>query len=245
MEIKRDNYVYDNVIEVEDLDKVSSRKFLAGVFSWMFVALAISAFCSYEFANNLSLLSLVFDLQTGARTGFGLIVMFSPFAFILAMSFGLNKMSYPVLAVLFIAFATCMGISLSSVLLVYTGGSVLGVFITAAVIFATMAIAGYTTQQDLTSFGSLLIVALWGLIIASLVNWFLHSEQLSYIISYIGVAIFVGLTAYDVQKLKQIGAELEHGQTETKKYALIGALTLYLDFVNLFLYLLRIFGRRR
>jgi FtsH-binding integral membrane protein len=245
MEIKKENYVYDNVMEVEDLDKVASRKFLAGVFSWMFVALAISAICSYEFANNLSLLSLIFDLQTGARTGFGLLVMFSPFAFILAMSFGLQRISFPVLAVLFLAFATCMGISLSSILIVYTAASVLGVFITASVIFAAMAIAGYTTRQDLTSFGSLLIVALFGLVIATVVNMFLHSEQLGYIISYIGVAVFVGLTAYDVQKLKQLGAQLDADSADTKKMSLIGALTLYLDFVNLFLYLLRIFGRRR
>ena len=245
MEIKRDNYVYDNVIEVEDYDKVSSRRFLAGVFTWMFVALGISAACAYGFANVQSLQDLIIDPATGGRTGFGLLVTFSPFAFILAMSFGLERISFPVLSLLFIAFATCLGISLSSILLVYTGGSVLGVFITASVVFATMAIAGYTTQQDLTSFGSLLIVALWGLIIASVVNWFLHSEQLGYIISYIGVAVFVGLTAYDVQKLKRLGANLEQGDVTTKKIALIGALTLYLDFVNLFLYLLRIFGRRR
>jgi FtsH-binding integral membrane protein len=138
-----------------------------------------------------------------------------------------------------------MGISLSSILIVYTAASVLGVFITASVIFAAMAIAGYTTRQDLTSFGSLLIVALFGLVIATVVNMFLHSEQLSYIISYIGVAVFVGLTAYDVQKLKQLGAQLDADSADTKKMSLIGALTLYLDFVNLFLYLLRIFGRRR
>jgi uncharacterized protein len=245
MEIKRDNYVYDNVIEVEDLDKVSSRKFLAGVFSWMFVALAISAFCSYEFATNVNLLSMVFDLQTGGRTGFGTLIMFSPLAFVLAMSFGLNRMSFPVLTVLFLAFATCMGISLSSILIVYTAASVLGVFITTSVVFGTMAVAGYTTKQDLTSFGSLMIAGLWGMIIASFVNWFLHSEQLSYIISYVGVVVFVGLTAYDVQKLKRIGAGMEYGAAETKKMAVMGAMTLYLDFINLFLSLLRIFGRRR
>jgi FtsH-binding integral membrane protein len=245
MEIKRDNYVYDNVMEVEDLDKVASRKFLASVFSWMFVALAISAICSYEFATNASLLSMVFDLQTGGRTGFGTLIMFSPLAFILAMSFGLNRMSVPLLTVLFLAFATCLGISLSSIMLVYTAGSILGVFITTSVVFGTMAIAGYTTQQDLTSFGSLMIAGLWGMIIASVVNWFLQSEQLSYIISYVGVVVFVGLTAYDVQKLKRIGAGMEYGAASTKKMAIMGAMTLYLDFINLFLSLLRIFGRRR
>jgi FtsH-binding integral membrane protein len=245
MEIKRDDYVYDNVMQIEDENSVASRKFLAGVFTWMFVALALSALCSYEFANNVSLLSLLFDLQTGARTGFGTLITFAPLAFVLAMSFGLNKLSYPILTVLFLAFAMCLGISLSSILIVYTTGSILGVFITTSVVFATMAIAGYTTKTDLTSFGSLMIAGLWGMIIASVVNWFMHSEQLSYIISYVGVVVFVGLTAYDVQKLKRIGAGTEYGQAEMSKMTIMGALTLYLDFINLFLSLLRIFGRRR
>jgi len=245
MEVKRDDYVYDNVIQVEDEGTIASRRFLAGVFTWMFVALGISAFVAYEFASNQSLFSLLFDAN-GGRTGLSVLLMFAPFAFILVMSFGMNKLSFPVLAVLFVAFAVCFGASLSIIMLVYTAGSILGVFVTASVIFATMAIAGYTTRQDLTSFGSLLIMALWGVIIASLVNrFFLQSDQLGYIISYIGVAVFVGLTAYDVQKLKRIGAGTEYGEADMQKMALMGALTLYLDFVNLFLMLLRIFGRRR
>jgi FtsH-binding integral membrane protein len=241
METNNLNYKYDNVIQIDEAD--ASRKFIANVFLWMFVALALSALCAYEFSVNEALKNLLYAPENGAlRIG----VMLAPFAFILAISFGLQKISYPVLVVLFIAFAAVMGISLSWILLAYTAGSVLGVFITTSVVFGTMAIAGYTTHQDLTGFGSLLIMALWGIIIASLVNAFLlHSTGLDYIISYVGVAVFVGLTAYDVQKLKRLGASEDIDGTLKSKLGLVGALTLYLDFVNLFLMLLRLFGRRR
>ncbi len=243
MENKNFNYQYENVIQLDD--QASSRKFIANVFMWMFVALGISAFCAYLFATDINLLSKLIDLSTGRRTGLGTIVMFAPLAFVMLMSFGLNKLSAPVLTLLFVLFAALMGTSLSFVLLVYTASSVLGVFITASAVFGIMAVAGYTTNQDLTKFGSLMIMGLIGIIIASLVNMFIGSEGLSKAISYIGVAVFVGLTAYDVQKLKRIGAGLEYGLADTKKMAIMGALTLYMDFINLFLSLLRIFGNRR
>ncbi len=243
MESNNLNYKYDNVIQLDEAD--SARKFIANVFLWMFIALGLSAACAYEFANNDQLQALIRDPQTLRPTGLGTVAMLSPFAFILAISFGLNKISYPVLVVLFVAFAAIMGISISGILLVYTSGSVLGVFVTTSVVFGTMAIAGYTTKTDLTNFGSILMMALLGIIIASFVNMFLGSTQLDYIISYVGVAVFVGLTAYDVQKLKQLGASEDMDGTLKSKLGLIGALTLYLDFVNLFLMLLRLFGRRR
>ncbi|EHQ26966.1 Bax inhibitor-1/YccA family protein [Mucilaginibacter paludis] len=237
------NYTYDKVIQVDDAS--ASRKFIANVFLWMFVALAISSIAAYEFGTNESLLRLLINFETGSRTGLGTLVMFSPLAFVLIMSYGMNKLSYPILAVLFICFAALFGMSISYILLMYTASSVLGVFVTASVVFGVMAVAGYTTDQDLTKFGSLMIMGLIGIVIASLVNMFLKSEQLGYIISYIGVAVFVGLTAYDVQKLKRIGASEEYGDATKSKLVLMGALTLYLDFINLFLMLLRIFGRRR
>jgi len=171
--------------------------------------------------------------------------MFSPLAFVLIMSYGVNRISYLGLSLLYVAYAAATGISLSFILLVYTASSVSGVFLTSSVVFGIMAVAGYTTKTDLTKFGSLMMMLLVGIIVASIVNFFLHSSGLSMLISYIGVAVFVGLTAYDVQKLKRIGAGLEYGDASAKKMALMGGLTLYLDFVNLFLFLLRIFGRRR
>jgi FtsH-binding integral membrane protein len=242
MESNNPNYVYDNVIQLNDAD--TTRKFLANVFMWMFVALGISALCAYVFANS-SLINTLIDANTHQLSGLAYVVMFAPLAFVLIMSFGFNRISYPVLAILFVAYASVTGISLSFILLAFTASSVLGVFLTTSVVFGIMAIAGYTTKQDLTKFGSILIMFLIGIVVASIVNFFLHSSGLDMLISYIGVAVFVGLTAYDVQKLKNIGAGLTYGDAPAAKMALMGGLTLYLDFINLFLMLLRIFGRRR
>ena len=243
MENNKPDYVYDNVIQINEAD--TTRKFLANVFLWMFVALGLSAAFAYIFANDHSLFNMLIDQNTGRNTGFGTIVMFAPLAFFLIISFGFNRLSYGVLALLYIAFSVIMGISLSYLLWLFTASSVLGVFLTTSVLFGVMAIAGYTTRQDLTKFGSILIMFLIGIIIASFVNYFLHSTGLDMIISYIGVAVFVGLTAYDVQKLKRIGQGLEYGDASASKMALMGGLTLYLDFINLFIFLLRIFGRRK
>jgi FtsH-binding integral membrane protein len=243
MENNNPDYTYQNVIQLDDA--TASRKFMASVFMWMFVALGISAFCAYIFAST-SLKDMMYDPSTGAATPLAFVAIFSPLLFVLAIRFGLNRMSYGVLSVLYVAYAAITGISLCFVLLFYTASSVLGVFIGGAVMFGVMAIAGYTTNTDLTKFGSLLIMLLIGIIISSVVNAFLlHSSGFDMIISYLGVAVFVGLTAYDVQKLKRIGAGIEYGDATSKKYALMGGLTLYLDFVNLFPFLLRIFGRRK
>jgi uncharacterized protein len=242
MENNNPNYVYQNVIQLDD--QASSRKFMASVFMWMFVALGISAFCAFLFADT-SLKYLLYDPTTGP-TGLAYVAIFSPLLFVLAIRFGLNRLSYGVLSLLYVLYSAITGISLCFILLMYTASSVLGVFVGASVMFGIMAIAGYTTHTDLTKFGSLLIMLLIGIIVATLINvFFLHSTGMDMIISYLGVAVFVGLTAYDVQKLKRIGAGIEYGDATSKKYALMGGLTLYLDFVNLFLFLLRIFGRRK
>lgn len=243
MENNNPNYVYENVIQIDDA--AASRKFIANVFAWMFIALGISAICAYWFANDQSLYSLLRDPVTGGNTGLGTIVMFAPLAFVLLMSFGLNRLSYPVLALLYVAYAAVTGLSLSFILFNFTAGSILSVFVSSSLLFGVMAIAGYTTHQDLTKFGSLMAMGLIGMIIATVVNLFLHSSGLDMAIAYIGVAVFIGLTASDTQKLKRIGAGLEYGDATSKKYALMGGLTLYLDFINLFLMLLRVFGRRR
>ena len=243
MEINKPNYVYDNVMQLSDAD--ASRKFLANVFMWMFVALGISALFAFSFQQSQALRDVIVDPATNSLTALGLVSMFAPIAFVLIMSFGINKLSYGVLALLFVAYSAITGISFSVILGVYTASSVLGVFITTSVVFGTMAVLGYTTKQDLTKFGSILIMFLVGIIVASVVNLFLHSTGLEMLISYIGVAVFVGLTAYDVQKLKNIGAGLTYGEATASKMALMGGLTLYLDFINLFLFLLRLFGRRR
>ncbi len=242
MENNNPDYAYNNVVQINETD--STRKFLADVFMWMFVALGISALCAYVFSAT-SLSQLMIDTTTNSLTVFGMVTMFSPLAFVLIMSFGVNRIAYPVLAILFVAYSAVTGIGFSVILQEFTQSSVLGVFLTTSIVFAVMAIAGYTTKTDLTKFGSLLFMFLIGIIVASLVNWLLHSPGLNLLINYLGVAIFVGLTAYDVQKLKNIGAGVTYGDATASKMALMGGLTLYLDFINLFLFLLRIFGRRR
>ncbi len=224
---------------------ITSRNFLPNVFLWMFMALGLSATFAYFFSTDPALLSMLIDPISGGRTSLGTIAMFAPLAFVLVMSFGLNRLSFPVLALIFVLYAAATGISLSYILLVYASSSVLGCFISASLLFAVMAFAGYTTEQDLTKFGPILMMALVGIIIASVVNFFLGSSQLDYIISFIGVALFVGLTAYDMQRLKRIAEGIEYGDASANKMVIMGALTLYLDFINLFIMLLRLFGGRK
>jgi len=224
-----------------------SRTFVASVFSWMFAALAITAIFAYYFSTSETFLNLMFTSSAG-RVGmstFGWVIMFAPLGFVLLMSFGYNRLSGTALTLLFIIYSIIMGMSLSFIFLVYSLGSIYLTFAITAGTFGVMAVLGYTTKIDLTKFGSIMLMGLIGIIIASLVNFFLKSEMMSYIISVIGVLVFTGLTAYDVQKIKRIGASIELGSESAKKMAIMGALTLYLDFINLFLFLLRLFGGRK
>lgn len=171
------------------------------------------------------------------------VVALSPLAFVLVLSFGINKLSFSAAQGVFWAFAATMGLSLSSIFLVYTDASIAKVFFITAAMFGSMSLYGYTTKRDLTGMGSFLMMGLIGLIIAMVVNIFLQSSMLDFAISAIGVLIFVGLTAYDTQKIKEAYAE-NIGREGLGKLAVMGALTLYLDFINLFLMLLRLFGNR-
>ena len=188
--------------------------FIANVFSWMGIALAISAFTAWYFASNQNLIRLLVN-ETG-MSGFGWFVMLAPLGFVLLMGMGFQKFSAQVLTLLFVVFAVLIGMSLSLVLLRYTDESVFITFAITAGMFGIMALIGYTTKTDLTKLGSLLMMGLIGIIIASVVNMIIGSPQLDYIISFIGVIIFTGLIAYDVQKLKRIGSGVEFG-TETTK----------------------------
>ena len=222
-----------------------SKTFMSRVFSWMFLALVITAITSYIFASNESLLNLLRNQQTGGLSILGWIVMLAPLGFVLGMSLGFQKLPSSVMALLFIIFSILMGMSLSFILLIYTASSIALTFGVTAATFGVMAILGFTTKTDLTKFGSILMMALFGMIIAMVINFFMKSSMMEYIISIAGVLIFTGLTAYDVQKLKRIGFGLENGDSTAFKLSLMGALTLYLDFINLFLFLLRFLGNRK
>jgi FtsH-binding integral membrane protein len=171
------------------------------------------------------------------------VIALSPLAFVLALSFGINKMSSATAQIVFWAFAAVMGASLSSIFAVYTGGSIAKVFFITAATFGAMSLYGYTTKRDLTGVGNFALMGLIGLIIAMVVNIFLQSSMLDFAISAIGVLIFVALTAYDTQKIKENYMVSDSGEIMGKK-AIMGALSLYLDFINLFMMLLRLFGNR-
>ena len=177
-------------------------------------------------------------------SGLKWVVMLAPLGVVFYMSFGIKKMSASKAQTTFWVFASLMGLSLSSILLIYTGLSVTRVFFICSATFGAMSIYGYTTKRDLTKLGSFLMMGLIGIIIASVVNIFLKSSMMYFVISILGVLIFVGLTAYDTQKIKNMYVASDTGELMGKK-AVMGALTLYLDFINLFIMLLRLFGQRR
>jgi FtsH-binding integral membrane protein len=193
---------------------------------------------------NGSIVALTSFGSTIYMSGLKWVIMLAPLGIVFYMSFGINKMSAAKAQTTFWIFAALMGLSLSSILLVYTGLSVTRVFFITAATFGAMSIYGYTTKRDLTKFGSFLIMGLIGIIIASLVNIFLKSSMMYFVISILGVLIFIGLTAYDTQKIKNMYTASDTGELIGKK-AVMGALTLYLDFINLFIMLLRLFGQRR
>lgn len=232
----------------ESAAQVSTKKFIAQVFTYMFVALGVSAVVAFWFSTNPELMNyLINDAGTGLNV-LGYIVMFSPLGFVLLMSLGYSKFSSTGLLTLFMVYAAITGISFSFILLAYSSASVFTCFVSASLMFGIMAVMGYTTKQDLTSFGRLMMMGLFGIIIASLINMFMHSDTMEYVVSVIGVLVFTGLTAYDVQKLKYIGQGIEQEgvpAVEANKRSVMGALTLYLDFINLFLMLLRLFGGRK
>ena len=222
-----------------------AKTFLAGVFMWMFLALGLTAGTAYLFASTPSLISILINPETGSMNITGWIVMLAPLGLVLLMSAGFRRMSASSMLMIFILFSILMGASLSFIFLAYTGASIAKTFVIASAMFGAMAVLGYTTKTDLTKFGSIMFMGLIGIIIASVVNMFMQSPMMDYIISFIGVLVFTGLTAYDVQKLKRIGAGLESDSDNTRKLTIMGALTLYLDFINLFLFLLRLFGNRK
>src|ERR1700704_3044152 len=182
--------------------------------------------------------------QAIAATPLIWLVMLAPLAFVLVLSFGIQRMSTATAMLLFWIYAAVMGLSLGSIFSVFTGTSIARVFFITATTFGAMSLYGYTTKSDLSGFGSFLLMGLIGILIASIVNIFIGSSALQFIISVIGVIVFVGLTAYDTQRIKDMYLDSDTDEVEGRK-AILGALALYLDFINLFMMLLQLFGQRR
>ena len=209
------------------------------VYVWMTLALVITGVTAYGVATSPGLMMAI---ATNKLLFWGLII--AEFGLVLAISATINKLSLTTATLLFVLYSVINGATLSFIFAIYTMSSIASVFFITAGTFAVMAFIGYTTKKDLTSMGKILLMALIGIIIATVVNIFLKSTGLEMIVSYLGVLIFVGLTAYDSQKIKQMLLMAPDAGEGAQKLALLGALSLYLDFVNLFIYLLRIFGRR-
>ncbi len=220
-----------------------AKNFVSNVMTYMASALAISGVMAWWFASSGAAEQYLINPE-GGMTGLGWLVMLAPFGLVLWMGFGMQRMSATTMLTVFIAYSVLMGMSLSFIFFAYTASSISLVFFVTAGTFGAMAFLGYTTTTDLTKMGSILYMALIGIIIAMVANWFMRSAAMEYIISLIGVLVFTGLTAYDMQKIKRIGMTVEAQSEEGTKLALFGALNLYLDFVNLFLFLLRFLGNR-
>ncbi len=213
---------------------IGLRDFMVRVFSYMAGGLGFSGLVAYLF------------MQSGAMPGGAMayVILFAPLAFVLFLSSRIQTMAASTAQTMFWVYAGLMGLSIAYSLALYTTASVVNIFLTTCIVFGSMALYGYTTKKDLTSMGSFLIMGVWGIIIASLINMWLQNGMMSFFLSIAIVLVFTGLTAYDVQKIKEIYLESDCSEVATKK-AIFGAITLYIDFVNIFLALLRLFGDRR
>ena len=214
--------------------------FLTGVYYWMTFALGLSALCAWAVGTTPALTNLVYKNPLLLT-----VLIVAELGLVIAVSWGINKMSAATATALFALYAALNGVTLGYIFIVYTIPAITSAFLTTTLTFAVMAIIGSVTKRDLTRLGSILLMALIWLIIASFVNIFLKNSTMGWIITYAGVLIFVGLTAYDAQKVKQMYLTMGGDMETNRKISVLGALTLYLDFVNLFLMLLRIFGGRR
>jgi len=234
VELKQNTYAQSQSTAIDQ----GLREYMMKVYNYMTSGLAISGLVAWGFASSDTLMQAVFG------SGLQWIVMLAPLGFIFFLGARLQKMSLSAAQITFWAFAAVMGISLSSILYAFTGLSVARVFLITCSTFAAMSIYGYTTKRDLTKFGSFLIMGLIGIILASIVNIFMQSSAMHFIISCVGVLVFVGLTAYDTQRIKSTYYQVA-GTNFAGKAAIMGALTLYLDFINLFIMLMQLFGQRR
>ena len=229
------NLTVDEQLSMSSAFPVLMRK----VYVWMTLALAITGFTAYGVATSPGILQMIYG---NSIVMWGLII--AELALVIGVSAAINRLSLTTATLMFILYSVINGALLSSIFMIYTASSIAMVFFITAGTFGVMALVGYTTKTDLSSMGKILFMALIGLIIATIVNLFIKSSGLTLILSYVGVLIFVGLTAWDTQKIKQMLLQAPDAGEGAQKMALLGALTLYLDFVNLFIYLLRIFGKR-
>ena len=220
------------------------RSYMLKVYNYMASGVLLTGIVALGFANS-SLINLVANPATGQPTGLFWIVLFAPLAVVFGLSFGINRISASTAQALFWVYAGLIGVQFSTLFLVYTGASIAQTFFAVAAGFLGLSLYGYTTKRDLSGFGTFMIMGVVGLLVAMVINMFLKSPAMQLAISAIGVLVFAGLTAYDAQKIKSIYFVVAGNGEAMAKTAVIGALNLYLDFINMFLFLLRLFGDRR
>ena len=232
----------DPISVLRERSEVQANEFVRSVYNWMCIGLGVTGLVSLYVSGNETFSSLVFG---NSLIFFALII--AELALVFSISGMVNRMSAGTATTLFVVYSALNGITLSFIFLAYTRASIVSTFFVCSATFLACSIYGWTTKKDLTSLGGFLMMGLIGIIIASLVNMFIRSSAVSMVVSYIGVIVFVGLTAYDTQKMKDMALTQPAGLDGEviRKGAILGALSLYLDFINLFLMLLRIFGRSR
>lgn len=224
------------------------RAYMLNIYNYMASALALTGIVALVAGSSSAFMSAIYNVQDGhvvGMSGLGWIIALAPLGLVFWAVRGLQTMSLPKLQAIYWSFAVLIGLSMSSIFLTYTGASIARVFFITAGTFGAMSIYGYSTKRDLTGVGHFLIMGLIGLIIATIVNFFLRSPGIYFALSVIGVGIFVGLTAYDTQRLKVMYYQLGSRGEMAAKMAIMGALSLYLDFINMFMYMLQLFGNRR
>jgi uncharacterized protein len=222
-----------------DRAAVVQSEFIRRVYNWMALGLGVTALTSLFTVNSPAMMQLIFGTPMVLMA-----LIIAELGIVIALSAAINRLSSSTALLMFFAYSFLNGLTLAAIFFVYTRTSIANTFFVTAGTFGVMSVYGYTTKRDLTAWGSFLTMGLIGIIIASLVNFFFQSTQVNWLITYLGVIIFVGLTAYDTQQIKAMAQGGFGGEEMERKGAVIGALRLYLDFINLFLLLLRIFGRR-
>ena len=221
------------------MDRSVAATLMRSVYYWMAGALTITGLTAMLVANNAAWMTFIFS-NMGLVWG----LLIGEIVLVLILSAAINRLSFSTATLLFILYSILNGVTLSCIFVVYTQGSIASTFFITAGMFGALAVYGSVTKKDLSGMGRFLFMALIGLIIATIVNIFMHSTMLYWITTFVGVLVFAGLTAWDAQKIQQLALSADEVNESTQKMALLGSLTLYLDFINLFLYLLRIFGKR-
>lgn len=241
--MERNIYEYNpNVIEAPQSATLSTSSLMTKVYLWMTMALAVTGMTAFYVAGSNE--SLLYTIASSRGLFWGILI--AELALVWILSANIMRLSFAVAGLMFVAYSVLNGVTMSYILFAFDKSSVATTFLVTAGTFGAMSVVGFTIKKDLSAFGRLLIMVLFGLIIATVVNMFVASSTLDWALTYIGVFLFCGLTAYDTQKMKEILRQSEGaGDTNMLKIALLCSLSLYLDFINLFLYLLRIFGDRR